>query len=32
MAKNVKNKYLEDLGIPEDAYGTNFCNDPEDKR
>lgn len=32
MAKNVKNKYLEDLGILEDDYETNFCNNPGDKR
>lgn len=30
MAKDKRNKYLEDIGIKE--YGTNFCNNKDDKR
>lgn len=32
MAKNQKNKYLEDIGLKEEYYGTNFCNGKNDKR
>lgn len=32
MAKMKKNKYLDDLGVPLEKYGTNFCNDEDDGR
>ena len=32
MARNIKNKYLEDIGIPRDEHSTNFCNDDKDPR
>lgn len=28
----IKNKYLDDLGIPQNQYGTNFCDERTDKR
>lgn len=32
MAKNIKNKFLEDIGIPREEVATNFCNDDDDPR
>ena len=32
MAKEIKNRYLEKLGIKRNEHSTNFCNDENDPR